>query len=291
MNALFLEIASFDHTDKSKSGKSTSHLDIKDKICLSEIVIYINRGKNEIFEKNVTKNIIVIKEAFKFAIGHKNAKNYQTHEMTKKEFKNLVPALLFFTELFNIFHLSDTSIDDDKIFPGEYNRAHNTISGVSGVTISNVSAEEWANEFVKIDTNKSGWITFSEFSTYCLTKIMTPTFYLNEIHSKEDEEDNVEDVKATDQKAGAHEESSQVSELRAPAHVESSTVTQETIANSSATSFQEKHKEAEASRTQQLQIEVEVKTDSDLRRTASSGLISHVIAESLRTVQQQQQCS
>ena len=79
MHSLFMEIASFDHDETE--GKlhwkevTVSHLDIKDKICLSEILLFISREANPIFAKNVTKNVIAIKEAFKFANRAKASKN------------------------------------------------------------------------------------------------------------------------------------------------------------------------------------------------------------------------
>lgn len=198
MHSLFMEIASFDHDETE--GKlhwkevTVSHLDIKDKICLSEILLFISREANPIFAKNVTKNVIAIKEAFKFAIGAKASKNYANHEMVKKEFRKLVPALLLFTELYNIFAAADTNIDDDRIFPAEYARARLSIAGIDGVSITPVTEEEWESEFKKIDTNHNGYISFSEFTKYALAKIITPTFYINEITLKADQEQEVIDT-------------------------------------------------------------------------------------------------
>ena len=196
MNKLFLEIASFGHDDPKDHpvDEAVRHLDIKDKICLSEILLFINRDGNPIFAKNLTKSVIAIKEAFKFAIGYKAGKDYSTHEMVKKEFRKMVPALLLFTELYNIFCTCDTNIDDDRIFPAEFTRARNLLHKIDGVTVSDISEEEWDNEFKKIDSNKNGYITFNEFTKYCLAKIVTPSFYMNEICKRVDDEGDIIDA-------------------------------------------------------------------------------------------------
>ena len=196
MNKLFNEIASFAHDEPTDGGRGTSihHLDIRDKICFSEILMFINREGNPVFARNLSKNTIPIKEAFKFAIGPKASKQFTKHEMVKKEFRKLVPALLLFTELYNIFVTADSNIDDDKIFPGEFMKARLLIGNVSGVTVNDVSIEEWEGEFKKIDYNKNGYITFNEFTKYCLSKVITPTFYINEITCKIDEEYEVIDA-------------------------------------------------------------------------------------------------
>lgn len=196
MAKLFAEIASYGHEDRKEDVSQTaiSHLDIKDKICLSEIIFFINRDANPIFAKCLTKNTAVIKEAFKFAIGPKSSKNYTTYEMGKKSFRKLLPALLLFTELYNIFATADSSIDDDKIFPNEYRKSRHTICNIPGVTVNAVSEEDWEKEFKTIDKNKNGYITFGEFCKYSLAKIITPSFYIDEVCRKVDDELEVIDT-------------------------------------------------------------------------------------------------
>ena len=58
-----------------------------------------------------------------------------------------------------------------------------------GVSINNMSIEEWQNEFNKIDHNKSGFITFKELCLYVVKYIETPEQYMRSASHLEDDSD------------------------------------------------------------------------------------------------------
>mmetsp|Transcript_2718 Transcript_2718/g.4080 ORF Transcript_2718/g.4080 Transcript_2718/m.4080 type:complete len:325 (-) Transcript_2718:311-1285(-) len=166
MHDLYDEIARY--------GKVDGHINMTGKISMIEVILYIDKSENPIFQGVFAKEPIVAKEAFDFAVG----KMDHEHELTRKEFRKLLPAMLLFSHLWKIFEVADNSIDDKRIFKHEFMSSKKTIESIEGVRVSDVTDEEWEAAFTKLDQNKSGFITFKEFCKYCVKKIISPDFYL-----------------------------------------------------------------------------------------------------------------
>ena len=170
-NALFKEMSTFGHVD--------GHIDINDKISLTELILFIDRGANPLLSRVCSSEPVVLKTAFDFACT--GSKRNHDHELTKKEFRKLLPALMLFTHFWRMFEAADSSIDDRRIFKHEFVAAKRSIESIEGVSISPISDEDWIAEFTKLDKNHNGFISFQEFSKYAVKMIVSPEFYMQRI--------------------------------------------------------------------------------------------------------------
>lgn len=199
-NALFKEMSSF--------GQSEGRIDLNNNISMSELILFVEKGGNPLISRVCTAEPLVLKEAFDFAyIGKKN----HDHELSRKEFRTLLPTLILFTHFWKIFEVADSSIDDRRIFKHEFISAKRCIESIEGVSVAPITDEAWLSEFEIIDKNKNGFLSFHEFCKYAVKKIIDPKFYMEGIHA---EADDIEMTPEMDENAASqgssHEETSAV---------------------------------------------------------------------------------
>lgn len=97
---MFEEIACYGQQGEGMRGK-------KDKIDLAELLLFITKEVNLEFTDAFVKNTTVIKQAFNFSMrGSKSKKE----DMSLKQFKKLMPALLLFSHLWHIFETADDNV-------------------------------------------------------------------------------------------------------------------------------------------------------------------------------------
>jgi hypothetical protein len=155
-------------------GLKEGKINLKNRISLTEMMLYMDKGDNPVFKEALPDcPVVVIKTAFEFVTGKKS-----NHEMNKKEFHKFLPVVYLFFHLWKIFDIADSSIEDRRIFPNEFLLVKYNIESIPGVHLSAVTREEWEQEFHILDKNKDGYITFNEFCKYVLTKIVTPQKYI-----------------------------------------------------------------------------------------------------------------
>lgn len=186
VNKLFSIIAS----SASKKG----HVDISTSICLTELITYYARPKDEIF-KSMHSDVMVAKQAFKYVTGRPLQNNEA--QVSRKQFPLLVVTLFLFSELWKIFGIMDDQIDDKKIFKGEFLRARENLKQCEGVLMSDVTAEEWEKHFdVHLDSDGNGYISFGEFCTFVCKHIVDPWSYIadDKEDKDEDQEQQVPDI-------------------------------------------------------------------------------------------------
>jgi Ca2+-binding EF-hand superfamily protein len=182
-NALFREMSTHGHT--------SGHIDLSDKISMPELILFVEKGGSALISRVCVSEPLVLKEAFDFACTGKK-KNHD-HELTKKEFRKLLPTLILFSHFWRIFEAADSSIDDRRVFKHEYITAKHTIESIDGVTVAQITDETWLAEFEVLDKNKNGFISFHEFCKYAVKSIIDPKFYVDGIHG-EDEGDTIEEL-------------------------------------------------------------------------------------------------
>lgn len=173
LNALFAKIA--------KSGQTSGKIDLKGKISLQELMTYYRDPNRHAIFKLFNPEISVCKEAFIHITKNKTGGG----QLTKKQFPRLIETLFLFSELWVIFDLSDSLIvDDQKIFKGEYMLAREKLSSVSILSLPEISKEQWEAEFVLLDKDKSGYITFDELCQYVMNQIVDASSFT---HAFDDE--------------------------------------------------------------------------------------------------------
>jgi Ca2+-binding EF-hand superfamily protein len=182
-NVLFKEM--------STHGHSGGHIDLKDKISMPELILFVENGGNALISRVCVSEPLVLKESFDFACTSKK-KNHD-HKLTKKEFRKLLPTLVLFSHFWRIFEVADSSIDDKRVFKHEYITAKHTIESIDGVTVAHITDESWLAEFETLDKNKNGYITFHEFCKYAVKSIIDPKFYMDGIQGEEAEEEDAEE--------------------------------------------------------------------------------------------------
>lgn len=169
----------------SSYGHQEGQINIKNKISLTEMLLFIEKNENIILKEALSNTSTeVIKTAFEFATGKKGT----NHEMNKKEFYKFLPIVYLFDHLWKVFDMADSSIDDRRIFPNEFLTAKFTIESIQGVKLEAITREEWEKEFHVLDKNKDGYITFNEFCKYAVSKIVTPQHYIDALKRLEMEE-------------------------------------------------------------------------------------------------------
>jgi Ca2+-binding EF-hand superfamily protein len=165
----------------SVHGLKEGKINLKNRISLPEMLLYMDKGDNPVFKEALPNcPIVVIKTAFESVTEKKS-----NHEMTKKEFHKFLPVVYLFFHLWKIFDIADSSIDDRRIFPNEFLLVKYNIESIPGVHLAAVTREEWEKEFHILDKNKDGYITFNEFCKYVLSKIVTPQNYIEALKALE----------------------------------------------------------------------------------------------------------
>lgn len=196
LTRLYSVISAYGHTE----GK----INLKNKISLTEMLLYIEKGENPIFME-VFPNCppVVIKTAYEYVINsnsqskpHHYKKSHSSsssaastskQEMNQKQFLQFLPVVYLFYHLWKIFDIADSSIEDRRIFPNEFLHVKYTIESIPGVHLTAITREEWENEFTILDKNKDGYITFNEFCKYVMSKIITPAKYMEAFKKFDDD--------------------------------------------------------------------------------------------------------
>mmetsp|Transcript_24682 Transcript_24682/g.24907 ORF Transcript_24682/g.24907 Transcript_24682/m.24907 type:complete len:337 (+) Transcript_24682:139-1149(+) len=186
MDKLFRKIAAF--------GKASGHLNKSYDISQVELLDYFG-PKNALHKDPDLQSFCpkpeVVNAAFKHVVG-KGSKT--SSGIDKKHFRILIPTIFLFSELWKVFEVCDNSIDDRKIFRGEFERAYNYFhhdksvsqtqpatddERVEGVHAEKITEETWDKEFDVIDKDKNGYITFDEFCSYVVKNIISPTDFID----------------------------------------------------------------------------------------------------------------
>jgi hypothetical protein len=163
-------------------GLKEGKINLKNKISLTEMLLYIETGNNPIFNEAFPNcPAVVIKTAYEFSVSGKKG----NHEMNKKEFHKFLPIVYLFYHLWRIFDIADSSIEDRRIFPNEFLLVKYTIESIPGVHLAAVTREEWEAEFTVLDKNKDGYVSFRELCKYVISKIVTPQKYLEALKQLE----------------------------------------------------------------------------------------------------------
>jgi len=205
MNKLFKTIAT--------SGNKNGRIDISTGISLSELIVYFSKENRDPALKGFSSDASVCREAFKLITGRTDAKA----QITKKKFRELIPTLFLFTELWKIFEIADDSIDDKRIFKGEYMRARLRVISIESIQIGNVTDDDWEKEFVSIDKDNSGFISFGEFCAYVVSHIVSPMNFITE-DPGDDDDDNDEGISIQgSEEVGLISRDSSVSDMNAAA--------------------------------------------------------------------------
>jgi len=184
MDKLFKKIASL--------GKQGGRADNIKEISQSELLQYflvMEKSKKDPALRNFTTKSEVLSAAFRHVVG-KGSKG--ATGITRKKFRILLPTIFLFSELWEVFEVVDSGIDDKKIFKGEFNRAYQYFQNMnnpnpnikkerrlSGVRMENISSDLWEKEFDVIDKDKSGFITFDEFCSYAIKNIIDPMDFMD----------------------------------------------------------------------------------------------------------------
>jgi hypothetical protein len=164
-------------------GLKEGKINLKNKISLTEMLLFMETGNHPIFNESFPNcPAVVIKTAYEFSMSPgKKGK----HEMNKKEFHKFLPILYLFYHLWRIFDIADSSIEDRRIFPNEFLLVKYTIESIPGVHLAAVTREEWEAEFHVLDKNKDGYVSFRELCKYVVSKIVTPQKYLEALKQLE----------------------------------------------------------------------------------------------------------
>jgi hypothetical protein len=184
---LFDEICAFQVDD---------HLTLKGKINLKKIVGYFTDESHALYP-GFNVNVDIINEAFKFTLKDVQSKKTKkkkvnTELLSLEGFHRFFPVLLLFDRLWDMFEVVDkVVIDDKRVFKGEFVGIYDRLHTVSDMVIlSDITKEEWTEEFNKLDKNGDGFVNFTEFCNYCVAHIERP-FEFNGIATVDsaDEED------------------------------------------------------------------------------------------------------
>lgn len=177
------------------------HLTLKGKINLKKVVGYFTDEHHALYP-GFNVNVDILSEAFRFTL-----KDVQSSKKTKKKkvntellslegFHKFLPVLLLFDRLWDMFEVVDKIVIDDKrVFKGEFVGMYDKLHTVSDMVIlSDITKDEWTEEFNKLDKNGDGFVNFTEFCNYCVAKVQKP-FDFNGIDTVDsaDEEEAMEE--------------------------------------------------------------------------------------------------
>jgi hypothetical protein len=178
MDLLYEEIA-------AKQPEQEGRINLKGCISVPELIHYFKVSEDPTFD-GFCRSADIIKQAYKHITG-KAKKKRKFDQITRKQFRLLLPTLFLYSHLWRIFEIADVSADDRRIFKHEYVAARPLIAAVDGVQFSAALTDEaWVLEFDKLDNKKKdGYITFKEFCEYCISNIITPEEYAELLEDNE----------------------------------------------------------------------------------------------------------
>lgn len=163
--------------------KCDDHLVFREILSLNKLVSYFSDSNRTLYPE-FKINVAVLTAAFNFCVKKK-----KHHELlTLREFHHFIPTLFLFYKFWDIFDAADNSvIDDDKVFKSEFVKVKSRMQTIAGVDVmGDISDEEWNAEFVKLDKNKDGYISFEEFCRYSVNHICKPFDYAEEFQLYDD---------------------------------------------------------------------------------------------------------
>jgi len=188
LNKLYKQICNHGHE------KGEGRIYLKHQVSLPELILYMNKEDRDPVLHGFSSDPEVIKVAFRHCdkdrapSKRKGGKaDYKNDQLSKREFRKLLPTLFLFTHLFVVFDVGDCAVHDRKIFPKEFLTGKSKIEAIDEVTIADVTDEQWSNEFPIIDKNKNGYISFDEFCAYVVKNVIEPQFFA---HVDADESDS-----------------------------------------------------------------------------------------------------
>eukprot|EP01041_Mallomonas_annulata_P002620 gene2620-5124_t len=181
MDKVFKTIAA---SGKLATGKIDKNYDISH----MELLDYFGTHKFDATKDSALEGFCVNNDVIHAAFYLIAGKNSDAG-ITKKQFRVLLPTLFLYSELWKVFGKLDVSIDDKKIFKGEYMVAYDAIKGISNVTFSNVTREEWESYFTLMDKDKNGYIAFDEFSSFVVKHFISAEEFIEKEPVEKDKED------------------------------------------------------------------------------------------------------
>lgn len=178
MDLLYEDIA-------ANQPEQEGRINLKGCISVPELIHYFKVSQDPTFD-GFCRSADIIKQAYKHITG-KAKKKRKFDQITRKQFRLLLPTLFLYSHLWRIFEIADVSADDRRIFKHEYVAARPLIAAVDGVQFSAALTDEaWVLEFDKLDSKKKdGFITFKEFCEYCISNIITPAQYAELLEDNE----------------------------------------------------------------------------------------------------------
>ena len=66
----------------------------------------------------------------------------------------------------------DSSCSDSRIFKEEYMRSKDLLLQFEGVITYNMPTQQWEKEFIVLDKNQDGFISFNELCSYCTSNMI-----------------------------------------------------------------------------------------------------------------------
>lgn len=171
ISELFCNIVTYNrpHVRKNRKG-------MNDMLAIEEVLLFFSKDANAFFTDNFVCNSLVIIAAFEFSLDKKA--RTQKSRISEKQFCSFMEAMFLFSHLWELYLVSDDNVQDEIIFLGEFLRAKDKLGKMKGfVFLSEITDEDWASEFLRIDGSKDGEICFSEVCRYVVKTIITPKKY------------------------------------------------------------------------------------------------------------------
>jgi hypothetical protein len=168
-------------------------INVKSKISCANLLHYHCSMKNPLFSKLIINQSILL-EAHKFACS-KKARSSPCPQLTKGRFKNLLCAIYYFSHLWRVFSTLDCIVVDNKLHKGELLKFQQLVNQIAGVEVilHDLTKQDVEDEFLKIDKDKSGSITFDEFVLWCVDNISSPECFSEDLVIDKHDVDDVDE--------------------------------------------------------------------------------------------------
>lgn len=177
-------------------------INIHNKISCANLYYYHSSDKNPIFTKLIL-NQLILKEAHNFACS-KKSRTKALPQVTRGRFKTLLCAIYYFSHLWRVFSTLDCIVVDNKLHKGELLKIQILVNSIAGVELTlkeDLKKEEVEDQFIAMDKDKSGSITFDEFVIWCLEHVSKPRCFSDDlINAKDDDNSDHEDEFDVDEK-------------------------------------------------------------------------------------------